>query len=260
MSLVPFEAEIAKFAHKTHFWYIDFDRLPLAESRYRNETAWRREATARNALIDGVTLYHPKPDDLILLCDVDEIPTRAAIQLVRRHPPVHYYNLQGILYHYSFRWQVGEWERPLVIRIGSMRMSLDDYKFMPFLFPLPGVLHHHCSFCFPDLKDLLEKLKSFSHTEYSRGRFRDPNYVWARIACGYGVLPPRWKMPEKLTLVDFDSRAVFLPNDARFDYLRYRVGFRDLGEYHLNMTKIRAYLPRDCLLKLRKGADPGTVR
>jgi hypothetical protein len=259
MSLYPFDQEIGNFSHKIHFLYIDFDHLTLSESRYINETAWKREATARNHLIQGVKLYDPSPDDLVLLCDVDEIATRSAINLVRRQPPVHYYNLQGILYHYSFRWQVGEWERPLVIRYGSLCAPLDDYKFMPFLFPLPGILHHHCSFCFPDLREVLQKLRSFSHTEYSRGRFRDPNYIWARIACGYGVIPPRCEMPEKLTLVDFDSRSVFLPNDARFDFLRYRIGFRDSGEYKLNMTKIRGYLPRDCTVRVKKGGDAGTL-
>jgi beta-1,4-mannosyl-glycoprotein beta-1,4-N-acetylglucosaminyltransferase len=259
MSLDPFEQEMRAYLKRVLFLYIDFNRLPMSESRYRNESAWRREATARNHLIEGVKHFDPSPEDLVLLCDVDEIATRSAIRLIRRRPPVHYYNLQGILYHYSFRWQVGEWERPLVIRFGSICAPLDDYKFMPFLFPLPGILHHHCSFCFPDLRGVLQKLRSFSHTEYSNGRFRDANYVWARIACGYGVLPPRWKMPEKLTLVDLDSRDVFVPNDVRFDFLRYRIGFRDLGEYKLNLTRVKMYMPKDCTLKLWKSGDAGTL-
>jgi hypothetical protein len=249
ISFDPFEEEIRAFSDQIVLVYVDFATLPLAESKWDNGTAWRREATARNQLIEGVKRLSPAPDDLVLLCDVDEIATRNAIALVRRRPPVHYYNLQGLLFHYTFRWRVGEWERPLVIRYGSIQAPLDDYKFAPFLFPLPGVLHYHCSFCFPRMADVLHKLQSFSHTEYSQGRFKDPDYVYARIACGYGVLPPRWKMPEELALVEFNDQDIFLPNDARFDFLMYRIGFQDIEAFNLNETAVRGYMPANCSLK-----------
>jgi hypothetical protein len=252
----PFEEEIRSFSNQTHFIYVDFTTLPLAESKWENGTAWRREATARNHLIEGVKQLKPEPDDIVLLCDVDELVTRNAIALVRRRPPVHYYNLQGLLFHYSFRWRVAEWERPLVIRYGSIQHPLDDYKFVPFLFPLSGVLHYHCSFCFPRMADVIRKLQSFSHTEYSQGRFRDPNYIYARIACGYGVLPPRWKMPEQLTLVDFNAKEIFLPNDARFDFMIYRIGFQDIPNFIFNRTAIREYMPENCTLKHESSIGP----
>jgi hypothetical protein len=259
MSFAPFEIEISSFANKMLLLYIDFDILPLAPSRYRNETAWNREATARNHLLEGVRSFHPDPDDLILLCDVDEICTRDAIRLVRRRPPVHYYNLQGLLFHYSFRWQVTEWERPLVIRYGALEAPLDDYKFMPFLFPLPGVLHYHCSFCFPTMAAVLRKLASFSHTEFSEGRFKDPNYVYARIACGYGVLPPMWKQPEQLTLVDVNKKRIFLPDDERFDFLVHRIGFTDLNDFQMDLDAIKRYMPKTCTVDLNSVGQIGKL-
>jgi hypothetical protein len=252
ISFSPFEEEIMTFSDQIVFVYIDFTKVPLSESKWDNGTAWRREATARNHLIEGVKQLQPDPDDIVMLCDVDEIVTRNAILLVRKRPPVHYYNLQGLLFHYSFRWQVGEWERPLVIRFGSIQSPLDDYKFAPFLFPLPGVLHYHCSFCFPKMSDVIRKLRSFSHTEYSKGKFRDPNYVYGRIICGFGVLPPRWKMPEMLTLVEFNPKDIILPNDARFDFLMYRIGFQDIPDFAMNATVIREYMPKNCSLKHEK--------
>jgi hypothetical protein len=246
----PFEEEISKFHKKIVFVYVDFNVIPLAQSKYRNGTAWSREATMRNHLIEGVKRCDPAPDDLVILCDVDEIITRAAIALILARPPIHYYNLRGTLFHYSFRWQVGEWVRPMVIRYGSLIAPLDDYKFMPFLTALPGILHYHCSFCFPHMADIFTKLKSFSHTEYSEGKFQDPNYVYARIACGYGVLPARWNMPERLKLVDFDSKAIFLPKDRRFDFLKSRIGFRDLADFKITHSGVNNYLPPNCTLKL----------
>jgi hypothetical protein len=246
MVFAPFEDEIESYRDRILYLYIDFSKLVLSHSKWRNDTVWRREATARNFLLEGVNLYNPNSDDLILLCDVDEITTRHAIHLIRRQPPSHYYNLHGRLYHYSFRWMVNDWDRPLVIRYGSLCAPLDDYKFMPFRFDLPGVLHHHCSFCFPTMREILRKLGAFSHTEFSQGKYQNPNYVYARIACGYGVLPNQWKMPERLTLVKFDSRAVFLPNDLRFDFLRQKIGFRDLDELNLTATEVKSFRPERC--------------
>jgi hypothetical protein len=251
--MFPFAHEIQTFSNQILFLYIDFDRIPLSKSRFRPAVAWRREATARNYLIDGVKQSRPAPNDLVLLCDVDEIITREAIHLIRRTPPVHYYNLPGILYFYSFRWRVGEWKRPLVIRFGSIRAPLDDYKFMPFLCPLSGTLHHHCSFCFPDLREIIMKLQSFSHIEWSAYHFHDPNYLWARIQCGYSVIPLPQKRSEKLTLVEFDSRAIHLPKHARLNFLRDRMSFRDISQLALNVTRMRMYLPSNCTEAPGKG-------
>jgi hypothetical protein len=107
ISFFPFDGEILSYSPHIHFLYINFATLPLSESKYRNRTEWRREATARNYLIEGVRRFAPNPDDLVLLCDVDEIPTRPAIAAVRASPPEHYYNLCGQLFHYSYRWRVG---------------------------------------------------------------------------------------------------------------------------------------------------------
>jgi hypothetical protein len=255
VTFVPFESEIAQFSLKITFLDIDFKAIPMSESKYRNATAWHREATARNYLLKGVKMHHPEAADLILLSDVDELVTRRAVQVIRNRPPIHYYNIQGLLFHYSFRWWVSEWERPLAIRYGSLSAPLDDYKFMPFLMPLSGVLHYHCSFCFPRLADVIRKLESFSHTEFSAGRFGDPNYLYGRIACGYGVLPSQWKMPERLTQVELDA-DIFLPKDRRFDFMRARIGFGDLNTYTFNLTAIKGYMPRSCPLR----DDPSWTR
>jgi beta-1,4-mannosyl-glycoprotein beta-1,4-N-acetylglucosaminyltransferase len=247
ISYDPFEREIMAFSDSIYFLYIDLNVIPLTHSMYLNETVWKREAAARNHLLEGVKHFSPDADDLILLCDVDEIVTRSAISLIRYHPPSHYYNLYGHLFHYSYRWKVGVWERPMVIRFGSIRLPLDDYKFLPFLHELPGVLHYHCSFCFPTMKGIMKKLQSFSHTEYSGAAFTNPNYIYGRIACGYGVIPPRYQMPETLTPWEFDEDSVFLPSDPRLAFYRMRIGFVDLEEFEMNVSEVKRLMPKPCL-------------
>jgi hypothetical protein len=229
---------------------VDLLSLPLAMSRFPRQQQWNREATARNYLIEGVKLLSPKPRDIILLCDVDEIVTRNAIALVRSQPPTHYYNLCGILYHYTYRWKVSSWLRPLVILYGAMRGTLEWYKFRPCLCKLPGVLHHHCSFCFPTLRQIMIKLNHFSHVEYSRGRLTNPNYVIARAVCGYSMFQiscrARNLSCDRMTLQPFDPEGLFFPPDDRLLFLKRRFGFGDLDNWTLNRDEIRQYTPADC--------------
>jgi beta-1,4-mannosyl-glycoprotein beta-1,4-N-acetylglucosaminyltransferase len=250
VTFAPFEPEIAAYSAFTYFLYIPLVSLQLADSLYRNGTEWKREATARNYLIEGVRRFEPRADDLVLLCDVDEIATRQAIGLVRESPPEHYYNLCGLLFHYSYRWAVGKWLRPLVIRYGALEGRLDDYKFLPFVCKLPGVLHYHCSFCFPTIEDIIEKLRSFSHVEYCDENFTNPNYIMARISCGYGVLPPRWRMPARLRKRVFAADQIFLPDDPRLKFLKQQIGFTDLGKHRFSQEKMYEFLPKGCRNRL----------
>jgi hypothetical protein len=252
LSLAPFAREFRALRACVHIHINDMRALPRARSRYRDAAPWGREATARNALLDGVRRFAPAGRDLILLCDVDEVPTRAALAAVRADPPAHYYNLCGDLFHYSYRWRVGRWLRPLVIRYGALARPLDDYKFEPFRCTLPGVMHNHCSFCFPTLAEIARKLRSFSHVEYAGGNFSDPNYIIARILCGYGVLPERWRMPERLTLTEFDPDRIFLPSDPRLRFLSQRIGFTDLGSYRWDQRAIRRFFPPPCAATFRR--------
>jgi hypothetical protein len=57
-------------------------------------------------------------------------------------------------------------------------------------------------------------------------------------------------MPERLTLVDFDAENIEIPDDSRFNFLKFRIGFKDLKKFSLNMTGIRTWKPGDCRLKV----------
>jgi hypothetical protein len=174
--------------------------------------------------------------DLSLLCDVDEIPTRHAIHLMRRQPPAHYYHLHGLLYQYSYRWSVREMDGPIVIRYGSLSSPLDDYVFMPAQSILPGILHHHCRSCFPQMQMVLR-----THTGFPENQDVNPNQVYALIACGYDI-----SGQVRLNHVDLKSSDIFLPNDARFDFLKQRMGFTDLVQFNLTAGEVKRYIPHDC--------------
>jgi hypothetical protein len=70
---------------------INFVSVALSESRHRNATPSNREATARN----------PRPQDIIPLVNVDEIPTRSAIGSTKSRPPIHYFPTFSIITAFS---------------------------------------------------------------------------------------------------------------------------------------------------------------
>jgi hypothetical protein len=113
-----------------------------------------------------------------------------------------------------------------------------------------GVHHYHCSFCFPTIGAIFHKLRTFSHTEFAGPKFMNPNYIYARIACGYGTMPAMWKQPETLMPVDFDKEFIFLPDDSRLDFLRWRIGFTDLEQFQWNISEIRQFMPQNCTVNL----------
>lgn len=234
LDFAPFEDEIKKYQDKIIWVNTTLgDNSTLDYSVYRgSEVAWRREATLRNNLIRGVRKCFPRPNDIILLSDVDEIPYRSAIGWIRKHPPEDYYNLYGDLYHASFRWRVVEWTRPVIIRYSNYSVPLNDYKFFPIKIIKKLAMHYHCSFCFPTVSEVIRKLKSFAHTEFSTGDFLNASYIAARVLCGKGIVPMphpehNWDMLSLATLNDMNSK-IFIPNDPRLSFLKEKMPFKDL--------------------------------
>jgi hypothetical protein len=70
------------------------------------------------------------------------------------------------------------------------------------------------------------------------------------IAGREGVLASMWKQLVQLTLVDFDSDDIFLPDDGNFDFLRQTIGFSDFKGFQLTTSEIEVQLPSDCELNL----------
>jgi hypothetical protein len=90
------------------------------------------------------------------------------------------------------------------------------------------------------------KLAGFSHIEFYAERSQDPNSVYARIACGCGVLPPMGKGPEQLILVFVNRKRMCLPDDERSDFLVRRIGFND---FQMDFRAIKSHMSK----KLRCG-------
>jgi hypothetical protein len=225
------------------FVYVNLESVKKVNSMAASSKSWQREGASRDALMDGVKACNPSPDDILIVTDCDEIPTRKAIKLIRRTPPVSYYKLGGYMYYYSFRWLKQVWDFPFAIRYGSVGDSLNVFRAMRGPHVVHGILVHHCSYCFPKIGEIVLKMQSSAHTEFSEGKWKDPNYIYARIVCGLGIFADHHA---HLQLVDFDSENIFVPDLPLFGHLKLKFGFSDVDQLNLSRESVRNWMSKSC--------------
>jgi hypothetical protein len=181
-------------------------------------------------------------DDLVIWSDLDEIILPRSLEWVRANPPAHFYRFLGEMFFYSYRWRCPDpWQWAYIMRYGSKRPERNWFQYRtpdnpPFEY-VPRASLLHCSYCFPKLGLIIEKLRSFSHLEFAQGQYIDHNYVYAYAFCGYSMFGGNY------SLVLFDPMGIDFPNDSRFDFLKMSVGFEDLDEFRFDVNLMRKYAP-----------------
>ncbi|XP_010681857.1 uncharacterized protein LOC104896767 isoform X1 [Beta vulgaris subsp. vulgaris] len=196
----------------------------------KGENPFIEEAYQRVALDQLLRIAGIEEDDLLIMSDVDEIPSRHTVDLLRwcnDIPPVLHLRLRNYLY--SFEYHVDD---------NSWRASIHRYK--------PGVTRYahfrqtdlllsdagwHCSFCFREISDFIFKMKAYSHTDRVRfSHYLNPKRIQDIICEGtnlFDMLPEEYTFREmigKLGAVPRSYSAVHLPayllqNAEKYKYL-----------------------------------------
>lgn len=156
-------------------------------------STWEREGYSRNAMVNQVLPFlegekKVELGDVLIIADVDEIPRPDTLVALRNCEIPDAITLRSRMYYYSFQWQgriEGEWPHPqAMLWKGKDTMPADDlrggYGDQPSMFNAAW----HCSYCFPTLADLINKVTSFSHTEFNKPEFRDPVKILNRVRSG----------------------------------------------------------------------------
>ncbi len=150
--------------------------------------AWKLENGQRNALLEAVPRM--QDDDLVLLGDLDEIPSLAAIEKAKSSPkPV----AISHLFHYYFlncqntgnsRWWKGciaaSAQQFKSISPQGLRDKRDDYPSLP-------NAGWHFSFL-GGAKKIREKLMAFAHTEFNQPEYLDEKNIEEAVAAGADIL------------------------------------------------------------------------
>ncbi|VVA96046.1 unnamed protein product [Arabis nemorensis] len=133
----------------------------------KGENPFVEESFQRLALDQLIKLAGIKEDDLLIMSDVDEIPSGHTINMLRwcdGFPPILHLQLRNYLYSYEYYVDIKSWRasvhlyKPGKTRYAHFRQSnnlLTDSGW-------------HCSFCFRHIKDFVFKMKAYSHTDRVR--------------------------------------------------------------------------------------------
>jgi beta-1,4-mannosyl-glycoprotein beta-1,4-N-acetylglucosaminyltransferase len=183
----------------------------------KGENPFVEESFQRLALDQLIKLAGIKEDDLLIMSDVDEIPSGHTINLLRwcdGFPPILHLQLRNYLYSYEYYVDSKSWRasvhlyKPGKTRCAHFRQSnnlLTDSGW-------------HCSFCFRHINDFVFKMKAYSHTDRVRFlHYLNPRRIQDIICKGtdlFDMLPEEHTFREiigKLGPIPRSYSAVHLP-------------------------------------------------
>lgn len=146
--------------------------------------AWWREYHQRQSSLQYLKLLALQGKVIAVNCDADEIPSIAALELLRtkydelsKRPPIH---LSMSLHYYSWDWYNPEeaWHRAFAITSDHILASpgLSDIRTsMPTLVLEDGA-GWHCSY-FMDSQGVRDKIQAFSHREFDIPEFTSDSHI-----------------------------------------------------------------------------------
>ncbi|OAY66600.1 Beta-1,4-mannosyl-glycoprotein 4-beta-N-acetylglucosaminyltransferase [Ananas comosus] len=189
------------------------------------EESYQRVALDQLIRIAGIT-----DDDLLIMSDVDEIPSGHTIDLLRwcdDIPDKIHLQLRNYLYSFEFYLDDRSW-RASVHKYRAGRTRYAHFRQTDDLLADSG---WHCSFCFRRISDFVFKMKAYSHVDRVRfAYFLNPSRIQDVICRGadlFDMLPEEYTFQEiiaKLGPIPRTFSAVRLPghllkNVERFRYL-----------------------------------------
>ncbi|KAK4759882.1 hypothetical protein SAY87_023013 [Trapa incisa] len=183
----------------------------------KGENPFIEEAYQRVALDQLLKIAGIEEDDLLIMSDVDEIPSAHTIDLLRwcdDIPPVLHLQLRNYLYSFEFYTDNSSW-RASVHRYQAGKTRYAHYRQSDALLSDAG---WHCSFCFRRISDFVFKMKAYSHNDRVRfSHYLDPKRIQEVICKGadlFDMLPEEYTFKEiigKMGPIPHSHSAVHLP-------------------------------------------------
>ncbi|CAL5338260.1 unnamed protein product [Camellia sinensis] len=184
----------------------------------KGENPFIEEAYQRLALDHLLKLAGITDDDLLIMSDVDEIPSRHTIDLLRwcdDIPPIVHLRLKNYLYSFEFLVDNNSW-RASIHKYESGKTRYAHYRQSDVILADAG---WHCSFCFRHIHEFVFKMKAYSHFDRVRfSHYLNPNRVQKVICKGadlFDMLPEEYTFKEiigKMGPIPRSYSAVHLPS------------------------------------------------
>ncbi|KAF9447192.1 glycosyltransferase family 17 protein [Macrolepiota fuliginosa MF-IS2] len=230
------KARFAKFEKKIVYQFLP--GFPLKDG----QTAWDVEAHTRDTmsslLRQHIKTFPSSTKSLVLMSDLDELPSRQTVQLLKACDFGNSIHLQLRNFMYSYEWYLG---------LSSWRASAhiwNDESFYRHSKSTERILADsgwHCSYCFRTIPEYVVKMQGFSHADRIAGRvdLLDPNRIQTTICRGKDIFG---MLPEAYSYLDLFSQMSLEPLKTAVGLPRYLIE---------NSERFRFLLPGGC----RRGSE-----
>ncbi|PBK91709.1 glycosyltransferase family 17 protein [Armillaria gallica] len=206
-------ARFSKFDKKISYRFLP--GYPLKDG----QTAWIVEAKTRDTMTaflrSHMTEFAPTTRPLVVMSDVDEIPSGHTLRLLKACDFGTTIHLQLRNYVYSFEWFLGfnSWRASVNLWMPSSYYS--HRKSGDVMLADSG---WHCSYCFRTIPEYVTKMTGFSHYDRIGGQMSllDPQRIQDTICRGkdiFGMLPEAFSYVDLLAQINPEPQvsAVNLP-------------------------------------------------
>ena len=144
---------------------------------------WDREAHQRNSISIGIEKLQLKMNDIVIISDVDEIPSFDMVYNVKNGKLItqdmQIYSIQMKLYYYTLEWTTDiKWYHPKLLKY-STYLAIKNPESIRHAFNLNNVIQNggwHISY-YGDTNFIINKLTSFSETQDNTPQNRDQDYL-----------------------------------------------------------------------------------
>lgn len=194
----------------------------------KGENPFVEESYQRVALDQLIRIAGIDEDDLLIMSDVDEIPSGHTINLLRwcdEIPDKIHLELRNYLYSFQFYLDNKSW-RASVHRYKPGKTRYAHFRQTDYLLADSG---WHCSFCFRHIHEFAFKMKAYSHVDRVRfSYYLKPSRIQNVICRGadlFDMLPEEYTFQEiiaKLGPIPSSYSAIHLPGHILRNVDRYK--------------------------------------
>jgi hypothetical protein len=173
------------------FLYFARDKIRLVDNpTKKHNDAWAAEHNSRNSFRYG--LHDARPQDWVMLSDVDEIPEPSMVRYEMQHAPAELKSVgfECRMFYYNFKWKYEKmFGLPSMWRYSHVSQTHSIQSLWRKGERRVKDSCSHCSYCFgPRLQDAVEgivhKIKSFSHQEFNKLPYTNETYIRDSILSG----------------------------------------------------------------------------
>lgn len=145
-------------------------------------------------------------DDVVVVCDLDEIPNPETLRKFKYKGGI--YSLEMDMYYYNLQCYIGKWSFAYMCNL-SLLYDMDKQRMSEALHARIANAGWHLSY-FMTPKQIAQKLRSFSHTEFGTDYYTDIERIRERISEKVSIL-----YPEGSTLImESPTPDMIMPKNA----------------------------------------------